>query len=109
MKTKDELKAEFETLKTKYNTVFTIEVPMNDEGTETATLFLKKADRTAHAAIGKLATGNDPLKAVEFALKTLCIGGDKVETVLSDDEALMACDMAIVELLSKRTATLKKN
>ena len=109
MKTKEELSNELQSLKNKYTTVFTIEAPLNEDGTEVATLFLKKADRMVHASVGKLASGNDPLKAVEAALKACYIGGDTLSTVLEDDEALMSCESAIVEFLTKRTATLKKN
>jgi hypothetical protein len=109
MKTETELKLEFEKLKQLHKNVSTIQAPLDDEGTKFATLFLKRADRATHAVVGKLAQGNDPLKAVEACLKNCYIGGDDLNTVLNDEEALMSCEIAIVEFLQKRLAILKKN
>lgn len=109
MKTKDELDLELVKLKQINKSVFTICAPLNDDGTESVTIFLKRADRATHAIVGKLAQGNDPLKAVESCLKNCYIGGDDLSLVLNDEEALMSCEMAVVEFLQKRTATLKKN
>jgi hypothetical protein len=109
MKTKEELEQEKQTLKQKYNPVYTIEAFLNDDETEFATLFLKKADRQVYASVGKLATGNDPLRAVEMVLKNCYIGGDVLDLVLKNDDALMSCESAIVEMLEKKKAVLKKN
>jgi hypothetical protein len=109
MKTKEELKSELETLKLKYKTVYTIEAPLNDDETEIATIYLKKADRMVHASVGKLAMGNDPLKAVEACLKSCYIGGDELVLVIENEDALMSCESAVVEMLKKKNATLKKN
>ncbi len=109
MKTENELELELVKLKQTHKNVSTIQAPLNDEGTEFATLFLKRADRATHALVGKLAQGNDPLKAVEACLKNCYIGGDDLLTVLNDEEALMSCEIAIVEFLQKRLAILKKN
>ena len=56
-----------------------------------------------------MATGNDPLKAVEMVLKSCYVGGDELELVLKNDDALMSCEGAIVEMLDKKKAVLKKN
>lgn len=109
MKTKEELSTELETLKGKYKTVYTITAPLNDDDTEFATIFLKKGDRLVHASVGKLAMGNDPLKAVEACLKACYIGGDELSSILDNEDALMSCEGAVVEMLSKKSAVLKKN
>ena len=100
---------EFEKLKEKYKTIYTIIAPLNDEETEHATIYLKKPDRIIYSIVSKLAGGSDPLKAIEAALKNLYIGGDKLDLVLENDEALMSCESAIVEILKKKEAVLKKN
>ena len=98
-----------EELKSKYKTVYTVIAPLNDEETEHATIYLKKPDRIIYSIVSKLASGNDPLKAIEAALKNLYIGGDKLDLILENDEALMSCESAIVEILKKKEAVLKKN
>jgi hypothetical protein len=109
MKDKKELETELNTLKGKYTTVFTLEVPLNDEETEIATIYLRKADRLTYASVGKLAQGSDPIKAVEACLKALYIGGDTLSLVTLNDDALLSCEAPIIELLQKKSASLKKN
>lgn len=102
-------KEELKKLKAEHGVVYTITAPLNDEETKHATIILKKPRRVNHAMIGKLAMGNDPVKAVEAALTALYIGGDKLELVLDNEEALMSCETAIVEIFKKKEASLKKN
>lgn len=109
MKTKEELEIEKQQLISKYKVVYTIEAPLNDEETEFATIYLRKPDRIIYASVSKLATGNDPLKAVEVALKGCYIGGDDLKLITENDEALMSCESAVVEMLKKKEAVLKKN
>jgi|VirMetMinimDraft_7_1064189.scaffolds.fasta_scaffold188630_2 hypothetical protein len=109
MKTKEELQLELNSLKGKHKIVYTIEAPLNDEETEFATIYLKKPDRMIYAMVSKLATGNDPLKAVEACLKSCYIGGDELSLITQNDEALMSCETPIVEMLRKKEAVLKKN
>ncbi|MCD6017281.1 MAG: hypothetical protein K0S53_402 [Bacteroidetes bacterium] len=109
MKTKEELTTEFEALKNKYGTVFTITAPLDDEGVKTATIFLKKADRMTHAIVNKLYGGADPSKAIEACLKGNYIDGDELALITNDDDALLACEAPLVEYLARRTASIKKN
>lgn len=112
MKTKEELDSEKLELLKKYKPLYTIEAPLSDvddEMPEVATIFLKKPDRTTYAAVTKLASGADPLRAVEFALKACYVGGDELKTVIENDDALMSCEGAIVSMLKKKEAVLKKN
>ena len=96
-------------LKDEYSTVYTITAPLDDEETKFSTIFLKKPNRTMHTLVGKLAVGSDPLKAVEAALKGLYVGGDKLELIMDNEDALMSCEGAIVDLMRKKEAVLKKN
>lgn len=100
---------EKESLKKVHGKVFTIMAPMDDEGEKFNTLFLKKPNRSLHNIVGKLAQGNDPTKAIEAALKNMYVGGDSLDEVLADDDALMGCENSIVELMAKRQSVLKKN
>lgn len=95
-------------LKKENKDVFTLTAPLDDDG-KTATVFLKKIDRETRNMVGKLAVTNDPLRAVESALKRLWIGGDPVDTILNNEDALLSCEDAVVEMMQKKTAVLKKN
>lgn len=98
-----------EELKKKYGVVYTLTVPLSEETSDVATLYLKKPDRTTRSLIGKLAQ-QDGLKAVEGALKNLHIGDvSELNKVLSNDDALASCEGSIVEMLTVQSATLKKN
>ena len=96
-------------LKNAHGTVYTITAPLNDDETEFSTVFLKKPNRAMHTLVGKLAVGSDPLRAVEAALKGLYIGGDKLESIMDNEDALMSCEGAIVDVMKKKEAVLKKN
>lgn len=109
MKTKEELQLELNSLKGKHKVVYTIEAPLNDEETEAATIYLSKPTRVVYATVGKLAQGNDPLKAVESCLKSCYIGGDELKLILENEDALMSCEAAVVKMLEKKEAVLKKN
>lgn len=109
MKTEEQLNSEKESLKLKHGKVITLEVPVDqDDLSKIATIYLKKPDRTTRSLISTLAQ-KDGLKAIEAALKNLYIGGDDLNSVVSNDDAVVACEDAIIEMLSVQKATLKKN
>lgn len=98
-----------EELKAKYGRIYTIDVPLDDEDeTKIATIHLRKPDRITHSLVSKLVS-NDSVKAIEAALKNLYVGGDKLDLVTSNDDALLSCESAIVEMMQKKQAVLKKN
>lgn len=109
MKTEDELKAIKADLDGKFKPVFTITVPLNDDETEQATIFLKKFDRSILTAVQKLAGGADSLKATEVFLKNCFIGGDDLALVLENFDALRAIESVMIELVTAKKAVLKKN
>lgn len=110
MKTKEEL-AEIKTaLLAQHKKVRTLEVPLDeDDVTQFATLFLKKADKSIRSMIGALAQKSDNTKLIEATLKALYIGGDELSIVLNNDDAFASCDEALSEILQVQKATLKKN
>lgn len=109
MKTKEELTEIKSALSNQYKTIFTLEVPINDDETEFATIYLKKADRMIMSMLTKLINGGDMYKAVEAYLKATYIGGDELTLITTNDDALMACESAIVQMIERKQATLKKN
>ena len=51
----------------------------------------------------------DSKMAIKGFLNTLYIGGDSLELILKNDDALVACEEVIAEMLTVQKATLKKN
>jgi hypothetical protein len=111
MKTAKELQDIKKDLDSKHTKVYTIEIPLSDDDDETTfkTIFLKKFDRVTLSIVQKLAQGNDPLKAVEVFIKNTYLGGDDLNAVLADFEALRRLEGVVVQLIHTKTATLKKN
>lgn len=109
MKTQDELSKEKTELTAKYGKIFELVVPLDqDDLSKTATLFLKKPDKATRSIVDTLAR-RDGLKAVEAGLKNMYVGGDTLNDVLSNDDALASCEESVVEALQLQKATLKKN
>jgi hypothetical protein len=99
-----------EELKAKYGKVYTLEVPLDeDDVNKKAIIYLRKPDKTTRAMVAKLASSGKYDAAVEATLKNLYVGGDKLELILQNDDAMASCDETIVELLNVQKATLKKN
>lgn len=97
-----------EKLKAKYGTVYTLVVPTNDEETEYATVYLKKVDRLIYASVSKMIQ-KDEMLGIESMLKSLWIGGDKVEKITDNFDALRSAEVKLRELLYVKESSLKKN
>ena len=109
MKTPEELAAIKETLKAKHKKVIEVEIPMDeDDANVTATIFLKKPDNTTRAILAKLVE-KDPMKALEATVKNIYIGGDDINEVLKNEDALPSLDTVIADLLQVQKAVIKKN
>lgn len=100
---------ELKELKDKYKTVYTVVAPLNEDESETSTIFLKKPDRMFFSIVSKIASQGDSFRTIEAGLKALHIGGDKLDLILANDDAIMSCESVIIELLKKKEAVLKKN
>ena len=106
-KTKEELSAEKEQLKKKYKPIFELTIPLDDDG-KTATIFLKKPGRVDRSMLAKMVE-KDAFNAIEAAIKKLRVGGDAIEEILKYEDAIPACESAIVEIFKVQEAVLKKN
>jgi hypothetical protein len=95
-------------LKAKHGTVYTLEIPTNEEGSEKATIYLRKLDRLTFTAVSKVIQ-KDELQATEVLLKALYIGGDELSSILNDFDNLRSASNAIVPMLQAKEASLKKN
>jgi hypothetical protein len=110
MKTEIELNLELEKLKNTHGKVRELVVFLDtDDETKTATLFLKKPDKSTRSMVNKLVAQDKYDRAVEACLKALYVGGDDLNSVLNNDDAIESAGMGVVELLTVQKAILKKN
>lgn len=97
-------------LKSKYGKVYTITVPLDeDDSDKVAVIYLKKPDKSVRSLVTKFVSSGNFDKAVEAALKNLYIGGDNLDLITKNDDAMAACEDVIAEMLTVQKATLKKN
>lgn len=108
MKTQAQLAEELKELKEKFNNVYTLTVPTNDEETEFATVFLKKLDRPTYKVVSALIQ-KDELNGVESLIKSLRIGGDEATAITDNFDALRSASLSLIPMLSAKQGELKKN
>lgn len=109
MKTKEELDSIKLELQKSHKPLYTITIPVDDEGTEFRTIYLKRFDRVTLSAVQKIATGPDALKAVEVFIKNTYVGGDDVQEVLANFEMVRSLEAVVVEMISVKKASISKN
>lgn len=110
MKTEIELKLELEKLKQTNSSVREMVVFLDtDDENKTATIFLKKPDKTTRSIVSKLVNQDKFDRAVVACLNALYLGGDELKLITENDDAIESAGMGVVELLQVQKATLKKN
>lgn len=110
MKTENELNLELAQLTQKHGKVRTLVVYLDtDDEDKTATLFLKKPDKSTRSMVGKLVNQDKFDRAVVACLNALYIGGDELKLVTENDDAIESAGLGVVELLKVQSAILKKN
>lgn len=110
MKTQEELKIEKEKLKPIHGVVREMTVYLDtDDEDKTATIFLKKPDKATRKMVGNLVSKDKFDTAVEACLKALYIGGDSLDLIIGNDDAIESAGLGVVKLLEVQQATLKKN
>jgi hypothetical protein len=97
---------QFELLKRKHGDVYTMEVPLNDKGTEMAVCYLSKPDRlTLGAVLHKEKTNS--IAAKEMLLNATWLEGD--QRIKNDDDVFYSACTALEKFFAVREASLKKN
>ena len=99
---------ELKELKAKYGSVYTLTVPVNDDETEFATIYLRKMDRACYSTVSKLVQ-KDALLGLENLIKTLYVGGDEVTKITENFDALRSAEAPCLEILMAKQGSLKKN
>ena len=98
----------YKELEKTHGKVHILKVPLDDEKTKFAILFLKSMTRTVYSMVSKMLE-KDELQATEVLINSLWIGGDDKELVTKDFEALHSASFVCGKLLKPREAELKKN
>ena len=109
MKNENELADIKTALSEKHKTLYTLVVPIDEDETVFATIYLKKMDRLILSAIQKILSTNDVLKAIEVYLKSTYVGGDEIELVTGNFESIRACTDSVFEMMTAKKSSLKKN
>jgi hypothetical protein len=103
-------KTELENLKSKHGKVRTLFVPLDeDDNLKVAVIFVKKPDGIVRNMIDAMVNKGKTNEAITAALKALRIGGDDLDLVLKNDDAMASLDYAIAELFAVQKTVLKKN
>lgn len=87
---------------------YTLHIPLNDELTEHATMYLKKITRPVYEIVVK-ALQKSELDAATIMINSLWVGGDPATSITENFDALRSATMALVPMLTARTGELKKN
>lgn len=93
-------------LKRKHSVVYTLIVPLNDEGTEHAIGYIRKPTRVELAPIIPMLS-NNPLGAMEILLNTVWLEGN--EEIKTEDELFFGAISTLETLIKFRVGELKKN
>lgn len=108
-KSKKELQAELVEVKKKYEgiAVYRMDTYIDEKDEEQRTIFLRKPTRMVRTAAEKVTT-TDAWKGVETFLRGMHVGGDDLEEILKNDDALMICGAALVEIIQLRPGNVQK-
>lgn len=97
-------------LQKKFGSIRTIIVPLDeDDDSKQAVLFLRKPDKMTRDMVSSLVSKNKSEAAIVACLKALYIGGDALDLVLNNEDAMISIEGAIVELLMVQKSIIKKN
>jgi hypothetical protein len=98
-----------EELKAKYGIIRTLVIPLDeDDESKTATIHLRKPDKTTRDMASKLAQKSSE-SAIKAVLNNLYVGGDKLSIVYESEDAMESLEYAVVQLLKVQQTIIKKN
>lgn len=93
-------------LKEKYGEFYTLTV--KDSKDAEICVHLRKLDRTVYQSVTAIIQ-KDSLRGIESLLRSLWIGGDDVNRIIEDFEALRSAEVTLIEMIQPKAGTLKKN
>ncbi len=92
-------------LKAKHGTVYQVAATNSED--EVKVIFLKKLDRKAYDVSAAILKKNE-LQGIEVMLKALYIGGDDINDIINDFDALRSAANQLVELVTIKPGAIKK-
>jgi hypothetical protein len=106
----EKYEAEKQDLLAKHKSIRTLIVPLDeDDDSKVAILFLRKPDRTTRNMVWTLVGKSDTDKAIIACIKALYIGGDSIDLITGNGDAMDSVDGALSELLKVQRTVIKKN
>lgn len=90
-------------------TVWTLEVPLNREGTKKAIYHIKDMDEDVYMAAKALTDIDKDFDAVRLAIKALQVGGDDVALLKGNFVAIQSASKLVLKLMAPVQGELKKN
>lgn len=97
-------------LKAKHGKITTVIIPLDEDDSEKVLTFhLRKPTRADRRIINKALSGSLPEKAISVGYNLLRVAGDEVAELEKNDDAFIAADYALTQILEVAKATIKKN
>lgn len=108
-KNEKELTEELKGLKTKYEgiPIFELETYLNEDEEQKRTVFLRKPTRMVRTA-GEKQSQTDAWKGVETFLRGMFIGGDDIEEIIKNDDALMIAGESVIEIIKLKPGNVRR-
>lgn len=108
MKTEKEISKELAEAKARLGCpLWLLTTYINDDEEQPRTIILKKPNRLTRTASEKVAK-TDPYKGVETFLRGMYVGGDDLEEIIKNDDALMIAGETLIDLIKVREGNLQK-
>ena len=108
-KTDKQLAAELKEIKKQVGerAVFSLETFINEDDEQKRTIFLSKPSRLVRSAAEKTAS-QDPWKGVETFLRGMYLGGDDINEICKNDDALMIAGESVMEIIKLKSGNVQR-
>jgi len=87
--------------------IYQLDTFINEDDDEKRTIFLRKPTRMVRSAAEKVAS-TDAWKGVETFLRGMYLGGDDLEEIIKNDDALMIAGDCVVEIIKLKPGNVQK-
>ena len=87
--------------------VFKLTTFLNEDEEQERTIFLRKPTRMVRTAGEKVAQ-TDPWKGVETFLRGMYLGGDNLDEIIKNDDALMIAGDVLVEIIKLKPGNVQR-
>ena len=109
-KSQKELDSELNELKAKFGeetALFALTTYIDEKDDEQRTIFLKKPNRMTRQA-GEKVIQNDPWKGAEVFLRGMYVGGDDLDEIIKNDDAMMITSEQLVHVIKLRSGNVQR-